>query len=85
MSHNPQLKAFFLDGFYEEYWASEHEESLSEREAQQVLRLLNAKHGHILDWRGGWGGRCNHYAAVPIDTDSTEQQDDEGKLQAEHF
>jgi SAM-dependent methyltransferase len=55
MSQDPHLQAFFEDGFYEEYWAPPHTDAISEREAQQVLRLLGATHGHILDWRGGWG------------------------------
>jgi hypothetical protein len=62
MSQNSNLKDFFASGFYDEYWAHQHTAEVSQQEADQVLQLLGAKQGHILDWRGGWGRHAIHFA-----------------------
>ena len=55
MLENSKLKDFFESGFYEDYYGWHFTEEDSKREAEQVLKLLGAKQGHILDWCGGWG------------------------------
>ncbi len=62
MSLNPQLKCFFEEKFYERYWGSRFDESVNRKEAVNVLRLLGAREGHILDWRSGWGRHAYYFA-----------------------
>jgi len=62
MSQDPDLKAFFEDGFCEEYWGPGLTEEASGQEAEQVVRLLGADRGHILDWRGGRRRHAIHFA-----------------------
>ncbi|MDQ7841519.1 MAG: class I SAM-dependent methyltransferase [bacterium] len=55
MNQNPGLRDFFASGFYEEYWPEADDPGSVKAHAAQVLSLLNASQGHILDWRGGHG------------------------------
>jgi len=55
MDQNPGLREFFDSGFYEQYWPEANDEDSVKLHAAQVLSLLEARHGHILDWRGGSG------------------------------
>jgi SAM-dependent methyltransferase len=55
MDQNPGLHDFFASGFYEEYWPEAGDPESAKAQAAQVLSLLNASDGHILDWRGGHG------------------------------
>jgi hypothetical protein len=50
---NSWLKDFFDSGFYEAYWGWQMNPETDE--TFDILHLLNAKDGHILDWCGGWG------------------------------
>jgi len=55
MTQNPNLKEFFEDGFYEDHWGWKFTEESSQKQTEQILLLLEAKSGDILDWCGGWG------------------------------
>lgn len=52
---NPTLRDFFASGFYEQYWPEANDPESAKENAAQVLSLLDAAEGHILDWRGGHG------------------------------
>ena len=67
MNQNPELKAFFEDGFCDQYWGPGLTDEVSRQEAHQVVRLLDAERGHILDWRGGWGRHAIHFAEMGFD------------------
>ena len=54
LSQSDILK-FYEKDFYLRYWAELLSEEVSKKEADQVLNLLKAESGHILDWCGGWG------------------------------
>ena len=55
MYHNPSLKNFFNSGFYEDYWPEADDVNSVKHLAKQILLLLEANSGHLLDWRGGHG------------------------------
>jgi SAM-dependent methyltransferase len=55
MDQNPGLRDFFASGFYEQYWPEANDPDSVKAHAAQVLSLLDATEGHILDWRGGHG------------------------------
>jgi len=62
MKRNPVLREFFEGGFYLRYWSKDHADDGAKHEAEQVLKLLGAQTGTILDWRGGWGRHAIHFA-----------------------
>ena len=62
MDQNPNLREFFEGGFYLRYWNKDRADAGAEQEAEQVLKLLDAQSGTILDWRGGWGRHSIHFA-----------------------
>lgn len=55
MDRNPGLRDFFASGFYEKYWPHANDPESVKACAGQVLSLLGASEGHVLDWRGGHG------------------------------
>jgi SAM-dependent methyltransferase len=55
MDQNPGLRDFFESGFYEQYWPEANDENSVKEHAMKVISLLEARRGHILDWRGGSG------------------------------
>ena len=55
MDQNPGLKDFFESGFHKKYWPDIADDSGVREFAQKILSLLEARNGHILDWRGGSG------------------------------
>lgn len=55
MNQNPGLRDFFASGFYEQYWPEARDPESVKAHAAQVLSVLDASKGHILDWRGGHG------------------------------
>ncbi len=55
INQNPGLRDFFKSGFYEKYWPDASNPDAVKEHAAKVLSLLKARHGHILDWRGGHG------------------------------
>lgn len=56
------LEDYFKSGFYEAYWGWQLEEEDPKELAKNALEMLGAKHGHILDWCGGWGRVSIHFA-----------------------
>ncbi len=62
MFSEEEIKDYFQSGFYENYYGWRFTEDESRREADQILELLNAKEGHILDWCGGWGRHSLYFA-----------------------
>jgi len=59
---DPEPRDFFKSGFYEDYYGWRLTERESKKDAKRVLKLLDAKHGHILDWCAGWGRHAIYFA-----------------------
>ena len=55
MFSKSDVRKFYEQDFYPRYWGGLLTEEVSKKEADQVLKLLRAESGHILDWCGGWG------------------------------
>ena len=62
MELNQNLHNFFEGGFCDAYWPTTKDPIQAGPQTQQVLDLLGAKDGHILDWRGGWGSHALYFA-----------------------
>ena len=60
------LKDFFASGFYERYWPDAEDEEGVKTQSAQILALLDARQGHILDWRGGSGRHVIWFARAGL-------------------
>jgi len=57
-----EIKDYFQSGFYEDYYGWRFSEEESQTEAEQVLKLLEVKKGHILDWCRSWSRYSLYFA-----------------------
>ena len=62
MKTNPS--DYFLSGFYERYWEWQLQDEDPVQTARQIVRLLGAQSGRILDWCGGWGRIALEFARL---------------------
>ena len=61
-----KLKDFFASGFYERSWPDAEDEEGAKAQRAQILALLDARQGHILDWRGGSGRHAIWFARASL-------------------